>query len=695
MVKNLTLLTIITASSLLAVGTCRADQTVQLSSLDLSPATQGWGTPHADQSVEGNPITLDGTVYQHGFGTHATSLLTIDLHGAAALFTATVGVDDEVTSGRGSVVFQVLGPDHSVIWQSGLLKAGDPVQKASVPLTGLSTISLHVTDGGDGTSYDHADWADAAIVTTGALPQTIQTPRTDPVICSQPDAGAPVLHGPTTVGILPGTPLLWTLPVTGDHPIEYSSKRLPRGLHLDLSTGTITGSISRPGDYAVTLTASNSIGKAVESVHFVAGSSPALTPPMGWNSYDCFGDSVTEQEVLANAQYVHDKLQPYGWDTVVVDYRWYDPGAHDNNANARAGAALTMDRYGRLLPSTNRFPSAADGNGFKPLAAEVHAMGLKFGIHIMRGIPRNAVTANLPIEGSSYHAADAADETDDCPWCQDMYGVKASTPAGIAYYNSIVRLYASWGVDYIKMDDTSRPYHTADITAVSNALRSSGRSIVYSLSPGETPIADGTDVASHANLWRMSDDFWDSWAPLLYAFTLDDRWRGFAGPGHWPDADMLPLGHLSIHNRSVDQDRYTNFTKAEQVTLLSLWSLYPSPLMVGANLPDNDSWTLSLLTNPEVLALDQDVTNAPASRISHDDQWEVWSRQLSSSSIAVGIFNKDDFDNSYGLSPSGLNLTGKYDVRDLWQRKDLGDVDGTLTINVPSHGAILLKLTKE
>jgi hypothetical protein len=415
----------------------------------------------------------------------------------------------------------------------------------------------------------------------------------------------------------------------------------------------------------------------------------ALTPPMGWNSYDAFGDSVTEAEVLTNAQYIKDNLAAHGWRYVVVDYRWYDPGAFNNYPNSRKGAALTMDQYGRLLPSPNRFPSAAGGQGFKPLADKIHALGLKFGIHVMRGIPRLAVKANLPVEGGDFHAWDATSFS-LCGWNPDMFGVDATAPAGRAYYDSILRLYASWGVDFIKVDDLSQPYSTDEIAALRQSIDKCGRPIVFSTSPGETPVNKASHIATHANMWRMSGDFWDNWRSLNHAFDLDAAWQGVGGPGHWPDSDMIPLGHIGI--RSVDGDRRTRFTHDEQVTLMSLWSLAPSPLMLGMNLPDNDDWTLSLLTNDEVLAVNQDPLGTPAHRLAKAAGIELWAKPLKDGSLAVGLFNRGREAADVSLTWAAAGLTGKQTVRDLWQHKDLGVFDAQFTQSVPSHGAVLLRL---
>jgi alpha-galactosidase len=432
--------------------------------------------------------------------------------------------------------------------------------------------------------------------------------------------------------------------------------------------------------------------KIKSSFKFVHAGKPAQTPPMGWNSYDAFGDNVVESEVLANARYMADKMLPVGWDTIVVDYCWSDPGAHDNNRNGRKNAPLAADNFGRLFPATNRFPSAVDGAGFRPLADSIHALGLKFGIHIMRGIPRNSVKANLPIAESNFTADDAANTNDICRWCPDMFGV-SSNAAGQAWYDSCAKLWASWGVDYIKVDDLSRPYHLAEIEMIRRAIDKSGRSIVFSTSPGETPVAEAGHISSHANLWRVSDDFWDSWKSLDHEFTLAARWQNFAGPGHWPDADMLPVGHLSVAHRSVGADRWTRFTHDEQLTHISFWSLLPSPLMVGANLPDNDAWTLALLTDPEVLAVNQDALGQPAQRMTNAVAGaEIWTKKLADKSVAVGIFNRGTNSLPVNFVWRDLNLGSRPKARDLWLRKDLPRVKN-FTAEIPSHGCVLLRVS--
>ena len=418
----------------------------------------------------------------------------------------------------------------------------------------------------------------------------------------------------------------------------------------------------------------------------------AAVPPMGWNSYDAFGDSVTEAEFLANAQIVHEKLQSHGWKYVVVDFRWYDPGADSGLLVTRLGAKLASDRFGRLLPAPNRFPSASGNAGFRALADAVHAMGLKFGIHVMRGIPRQAVALNAPIADSGFHAGDAAATGDTCHWCPDMYGVKGATEAGQAWYDSILRLYASWGVDLVKVDDLSRPYHQDEIHAVRTAIARCGRPMVFSTSPGETPAVKATDIATQANMWRISNDFWDRWADLNHALDLAHLWEGVGGPGHWPDADMLPLGHVALRCSDGGNDRWTRFTRDEQTTLLSLWAIAPSPLMLGGDLRDADPWTLALLTNDEVLAVDQDPLGLPARRVSSQDDQEVWIRDLADGSRALAVFNRSAVPRVIAFRWPDVGVAGKQSARDLWDHRDLGIVDGYMELSAPPHGSRLLRM---
>ena len=420
----------------------------------------------------------------------------------------------------------------------------------------------------------------------------------------------------------------------------------------------------------------------------------AQTPPMGWNSYDAFGDSVTEDETLANASWMKEHLLALGWDTVVVDFRWYDPQPTGDDRllnKTRVGAALAADEFSRLLPATNRFPSAMNANGFKPLADKLHALGLKFGIHVMRGIPRQAVLANTKILGGTFSATDCGEPNDKCVWCPDMFGVRDNA-AGQAWYDSCVQLWASWGVEYIKVDDLSEPYHTGEIEMLRRALDQFGPKIVFSTSPGPTPTARAGHIAAHANLWRISGDFWDRWQKIDEQFNLLAQWSGAGGAGHWPDADMVPIGHIALRSKLGGDPHWTHFTRHEQLTLMSLWALAPSPLMLGMNLPDNDDWTTALLTSPEFLAVNQDPLGQPAQRIFlRGLAAEVWTRELADGAHAIGLFNRTGQSATVELNWNDLGFKSAPKVRDLWLRKDLAK-SKMFSDEIPAHGCVLLRV---
>jgi hypothetical protein len=325
------------------------------------------------------------------------------------------------------------------------------------------------------------------------------------------------------------------------------------------------------------------------------------------------------------------------------------------------------------------------------LADRIHTLGLKFGIHVMRGIPRQAVKANQPIEGSRFHAADAARTGDICEWCPDMYGVDGASPAGQAWYNSIFRLYASWGVDLVKVDDLSRPYRRSEIEAIRHAIDACGRPMVFSTSPGETPLAEAAHISRYANMWRISDDFWDSWPALNRQFDLLARWHGQAGPGHWPDADMIPLGHISKRCRAGGVERWTRLTYDEQVTLISLWSINSSPLMLGMNLPDNDGRTLALIVNDEVLAVDQDPLGKPAECVFQSEGGEIWIKPLESGAVVAGLFNRSETPRDLTLYFTRLGIRARPALYDLWHRQALASAENHFTATVPKHGAVLIR----
>ena len=418
----------------------------------------------------------------------------------------------------------------------------------------------------------------------------------------------------------------------------------------------------------------------------------AATPPMGWNSWDSYGRTITEQNVRDTAKWMADHLKQHGWQYVVVDEGWYIPNPEADPKQY----TFSLGPDGRYVPTVNRFPSAKENAGMKPLADYVHSLGLKFGIHIIRGIPREAVQKNLPIADSNFHAADAADTSDTCPWNAYNYGVK-DNPAGQAYYNSLAKLYAGWGVDFLKIDCIGdHPYKPAEIRMVSTALRGSGRNIVLSLSPGPTAVEHAGEVAEYANMWRISDDFWDHWGPwkghewsqgLLQQFASLAKWAPYTRRGHWPDADMLPLGHLGPHPGEGDP-RDTQFTRDEQRTLITLWSIARSPLIMGGDLLSADEWLTSLLANDEVLAVDQhSSSNQPILQTEKTVVWRAAAEGHDGRYVAV--FNISDAQQSLSYSWKELGIGGSsLKARDLWEHKDLAPADHLSTTLAPHASAL-------
>jgi alpha-galactosidase len=411
----------------------------------------------------------------------------------------------------------------------------------------------------------------------------------------------------------------------------------------------------------------------------------AEKPPLGWNSWDCFATTITEAQAKAQADSMAEHLAPWGWQYLVVDIQWYEPEA--KSFAYRKGAKLTMDDLGRLWPATNRFPSSVNGVGFKALSEYVHGKGLKFGVHLLRGIPRQAVALNTSVKGTPYHATDIADTNSTCAWNTDMFGVDMSRPGAQDYYNSVFDLFADWGVDFVKVDDIARPYHKPEIEAIRQAIDHTGRPMVLSLSPGETSLAEGEHVSAHANMWRVSDDFWDKWPLLLEQFERLRKWAPYCGPGHFPDADMLPLGVTGM-------GRHTHFTPDEQYTLMTLWSIARSPLIFGGDMTRMDSLTLTLLTNAEVLAVDQD------SRANHQlyrrEGLVAWVADAPASPDKyVALFNTRDASPDQSGLRVPVALPNKRRIRDLWQQKDLGEFETEFAPEIHWHGAGLYRVSGE
>ena len=452
----------------------------------------------------------------------------------------------------------------------------------------------------------------------------------------------------------------------------------------------------------------------------------AKHPPMGWNSYDYYDTTVNEAQVRKNAEYMAEHLKEYGWEYIVVDIQWYAHGAGSQRDRFQyiPFSSLETDEFSRLQPDPERFPSSVGGKGFAPLAKYIPSLGLKFGIHIMRGVPRIAAHLHTPVKGTNVTADQIADPSSICGWNPDMYGVR-NTPEGQAYYDSLLELYASWGVDFIKCDDICNtnlyPNHPFsgrhEIEMLAGAIQKCGRPIVLSLSPGPALIDKAWHYEKYANMWRITDDFWDDWKLLKDMFRRCELWQNHVSEGCWPDCDMLPLGKLG---KGFGQERDTKFTPEEQQTMMTLWCIFGSPMMIGAELPLLDKPTLALLTNREVLHLLHPECRAKQVRLTDDSS--VWvSLDSKTGSVCAALFNLSDSTASVSVeldelletarackalpdSEDPVSLSALCEasdseellpvLQDLWTKESRKADSRTLTAELPAHGCVLWKLCR-
>jgi hypothetical protein len=438
----------------------------------------------------------------------------------------------------------------------------------------------------------------------------------------------------------------------------------------------------------------------------------ALRPPLGWNSWDSFGQAATEDEIKANADFMASRLAALGWRYVVVDIEWSEPQRLGPDYPVRSKSEI--DAFGRFIPAASRFPSSAGGRGFKPLADYIHRQGLKFGVHIVRGIPRLAVERNTPIEGSRYRAADIADKADFCDWNEDQWGVDVKKPGAQDWYDALFRQLAAWEVDFVKADDLC--YRGEEIAMLRRAIDKTGRPIVLSLSYGPMPLSRADALVENANAWRLLGDLWDYWDQVLPAFRRLHDWTPYTGPGHWPEPDMLPLGHLrflpegwsknvtrnpgyfDMASHGGREDVPNFLSRDEQRTIMTLWAISRSQMMFGGHLPASDAWTLSLITNAGILAVNQ--KSRHNRQLFHANGLAAWTADDPAGGAKyVAVFNVSDREEK-GLDPgipvlirlSDLGFSGPVAVTDVWSGQPAGVVSGEFAPVVPFHGSGLYRL---
>ena len=447
----------------------------------------------------------------------------------------------------------------------------------------------------------------------------------------------------------------------------------------------------------------------------------APAPPMGWNSYDAYYGCITESQFKNEVNVLAKKLLPYGYEYAVVDYCWFNPGPKgwnpDNWITFDVGKAygdnnfggMAIDKYGRLLPALNRFPSAANGKGFKPLADYVHSKGMKFGIHVMRGISREAVEKNMPVYGTNFHAKDIVSYTDSCRWNASMYGVDATKPGAAAYYQSLLNLYASWGVDFIKVDDILSPiYHKGEIELIRKAIDKCGRKIVLSLSPGDALMGYAKHVDNNANMYRMANDVWDRWEDILHIFDMTNDWSSFIGNGSWPDADMIPIGKLCLtgypeahtNPNAEKREHFSFLSYDEQKTFMTLWCMARSPLMWGGSALYSSDSAFAVLTNKDILHIQKNSFNNHQVYMTNYGQrafnkdYRIWVAEDATSQIKyVALFNLKDVMANITFNTQWELWKGKFKGTELWT-KEITNVNKDVLAgeNIPPHGVKVFKL---
>lgn len=411
--------------------------------------------------------------------------------------------------------------------------------------------------------------------------------------------------------------------------------------------------------------------------------------PMGWNSWDCYGAAVTEDIVRSNAEFMAKNLKQYGWEYIVVDIEWSEPKAVNNEYIPFTD--LEIDEYSRLIPATNRFPSAKDGAGFKPLADYIHSLGLKFGIHIMRGIPREAVHNNLKIKGTSYTARDVAKTNSICAWNTGMYGVDPSKAGAKAYYDSIFELYASWDVDFIKCDDICRelPHEEEELIMLSDSLKNCGRDMILSLSPGPALLEKAELYKQVSNMWRITDDFWDEWKLLYAMFERAEKWSIHTGANHWPDADMLPIGAI---RQCYDPANTTNFTKDELVTMMTLWSIMRSPLIIGGEMTKFNDFDMSLITNEGII--DMFINSRHSHQVFRKEingiEHAGWISVGAKGGTYIALFNLGETNSDISVRLEEFEIESEVNGKSLWDSKNVSFCE-CIECKIPSHGAVAFK----
>ena len=644
---------------LLAARLSAAPEIVPLAAVvNIRDADYEHSRPVLDKNTKNSPLVIAGRAYAKGLGTQADNRTAVELNGATR-FTAFAGVDDATESAL--PIHLEVQVDGRTAWQQEM-KKGDAAAAIDLDVHGKKTLVLVCRDLGNNYTQALADWADAQFTFDGDKPKSVFPPAIaeEYVILTPKAPAAPRLNGARVFGVRPGNPFLFQIPATGERPMKFSADGLPAGLALDAATGRITGTIPAAGTHRVTLRATNARGTDAQPLRIEVGEKIALTPAMGWNSWNCWGVNVDQEKVLASAHAIVAKgLVEHGWSYINIDDTWQ---------GTRPGPTHALQPNGK-------FPD------LKKFCDEIHAMGLKAGIYSTPWITSYAVypggSADTPEGTWTKPAGPKTVNRHIKPWDLGTYSFAAAD----------ARQWAEWGIDYLKYDWS--PNEAVETKQMADALRASGRDIIYSLS-NNAPFANAAALSALANSWRTTGDIRDAWGNVRNIWFQQEKWREFGGPGHWNDPDMLVIGPVDV--ASGKNIRPSRLTPNEQYTHISLWCLLSAPLLIGCPVEKADDFTLSLLSNDEVLAIDQDELGRPARQLIVDGRRQVYVKELADGSRAIGFFNLAQEPQKISVTWAQLGLAKPARARDLWRQQDIIPAGDGFSIEVGRHGVFLLKV---
>jgi alpha-galactosidase len=653
---------VIALTSLFGAVPNHQETVVRLEDLDLSVIRQTVNSPKKNLNTAGRPLKVAGKSYDRGVGTHAESYFRIELGGKGKSLKALVGLDDGGPGSWGTGVRFWIEGDGKILARSRPMRRRQAPQPIEADLTGVKAVTLVAVASGFGVLGDYADWLDAQITMADGVPKPVALAPEPTEILTPKPSPKPRFTGPGVFGVRPGHPVLFSVTATGEKPIRFTAERLPGWLKLDSETGQLSGTPDAPGEHLVRVSAKNRRGVAHRTVKFVVGEAIALTPPMGWNSWNSWGWNVTQDQVLGSAKVMATTLRDHGWSYVNIDDTWQGKRGGPFNA---------------IMPN-KKFPD------MKGLVDQIHSLGLKAGIYSTPWMTSYAghIGGSTDNENGTYPWMDRADANQ-----QTGNAGRYQHIAKFDFTDRDVQQFDDWGFDYLKYD--WNPIDVPHTKIAFDLMRASKRDMVFSLS-NSAPFENGEGLAKYSQLWRTSGDMSDTWGAIrANSFELA-RWAKFQGPGHWNDEDMLVIGRVTLG----DAMHPSHLTPNEQYLHISQWCLLGSPLLIGCDLEHLDPFTLNLLTNDEVLDIDQDPFGAMAKPIRQNDAEQIWERPLADGAVAVGIFNVSEAPRVIGVTWQELGLSGRLGVRDLWRQQNLGRASRSFKTVVPRHGVVLIKIKK-